>query len=96
MGEGILPAVMHIDKSVFDNHFRVAAGIECLGTAKSYTVHPLKILRYSVLGDVSVHPVPPDLRSCRLRRIRPSFLKFGQFCSSGRFIDLLRIVFHAG
>ncbi len=72
MAERILPAIGHIDQPFRHDLRRLEAGVEILDPANPDPRHPFEILVDPVLGDIAVHPVPPDTRPRRLRRIAES------------------------
>jgi hypothetical protein len=64
-----LPFRGHVDEALINQLRRFERGIEVLQAANANPVHPLKIQSDAFLGNVAVHPVPPDARSCRRWRI---------------------------
>jgi hypothetical protein len=48
---------------------RRQGGIEVLKSTQSNPVHPLQIELDALLADVAIHPVPPDSRLRRIRRL---------------------------
>ena len=67
--ESVLPFRGHIDEPLVHNLRGLKAGVEVVESHDSGLLHPQKVFLDSVLGDVSVHPVPPHPRAGGLRRI---------------------------
>jgi hypothetical protein len=53
---------------------RRTSDIKGLKTSQPYSVHPFDIKAYTLLGDVSIHPMPPNQRARALRGM-PEALK---------------------
>ena len=79
--ESFLPAFVHVDETLVHNRGRTERRIEVMHSTQADPRHPLQILSDAVLGDVSVHPVPPDTGAGGLGRVRPSLRQIGR---SGR------------
>ena len=67
--ESVLPFRGHIYEPLVHNLRGLKAGVEVVESYDSGLLHPQKVFLDSVLGDVSVHPVPPHPRAGGLRRI---------------------------
>ena len=61
--EGILPLRRHVDEALVDDLRRIEGGVEDLDAAEADAMHPFEVEAYTLLGDVAVHPVPPDARA---------------------------------
>ena len=76
--EGVFPLGGHVGEALVDNLRRGHLRVEILEAAQAGSLHPLKIEFYALLRDVPIHPMPPDARLCRFRRIfKPAFKRIG-------------------
>ena len=62
IAESVLPLRCHIDQAVIYDLRRLQGGIEMMEATDTGTVHPFQVFTDTVLGNVAVHPVPPDHR----------------------------------
>ena len=59
VGIAVFPFVGHVDDTMRHHLWRVFPRIENVYTAKPDAVHPQQVFTNTLLGDVTVHPVPP-------------------------------------
>ena len=62
--ECLLPFGRHIRQALVNNLGRLQRSIKVLEARDSYPVHPFKIELDAFLGDIAIHPVPPNPRAC--------------------------------
>src|SRR5580704_986756 len=67
--EGLLPLGSHVGETLLYYLRSRQCRVEVLEATQSRSVHPLEIELDAFLGDVPVHPVPPDTRARRFWRI---------------------------
>ena len=61
--EGVLPFRRHVGEALVDDLRRIEGGVEDLDAAEADAMHPFEVKPDTLLGDVAVHPVPPDARA---------------------------------
>ena len=77
IAEGVLPTLLHIGLPFYNGlhaHHEVAARIELLHPGNAGSLHPIQIGLDAILGDVPIHPMPPDADPCILWRILKTFV----------------------
>jgi hypothetical protein len=52
---------------------RSTSDVKGLKPRQPYPVHPLDIKTDTLLGDVAIHPMPPNQRACALRGMAEAF-----------------------
>ena len=60
--KGVFPFGSHVDETLVDDLRSVEGRVEILEAADADSMHPFEIELDAFLGDVAVHPVPPDAR----------------------------------
>ncbi len=67
--ERILPLRRHVGQAMVHHLGRGQGGVEVLKPTQPHAMHPLQIELDAFLADVAIHPVPPDSRLRRIRRL---------------------------
>ncbi len=66
--ESVLPFRRHVSQPMIDHLWSRQRGIKILEPSQADAVHPFQIELDALLGDVAIHPVPPNQWFCRIRR----------------------------
>ena len=67
--KGILPLRRHVDQSLIHHLSRRQSRIERVEPSDACPMHPHQVLVDTILGDVTIHPVPPHTRTRLLWRV---------------------------
>ena len=78
IGKCILPSFIHVNQSFIDDRGRSKGRIEIMDATQADSGHPFEVLPDTVLGHVSVHPMPPYPRTGSLGRVCPTGLQIGK------------------
>src|SRR6185369_1519551 len=83
--KSIFPLGSHLCQTLVNDLRRLQGRIEVLETGNSHSVHPLKIELDAFLGNVAIHPMPPDSRFGGVRRVLKALLQrvCGILCPTG-------------
>ena len=63
VAKGLLPLGSHVHQPLVDHLVAPECRIEALKASEADARHPLEIASNALLGDVAVHPMPPDART---------------------------------
>jgi hypothetical protein len=69
VAEGVLPVVVHVNEAVLHDRRHPDSRIEMVKAAYSDAVHPEQVLADAVLGNIPVHPMPPQIWPGCTRRL---------------------------
>ena len=71
----VFPFRSHVNETLVHQSWCVQRGIKILKTSDSHALHPFEVELDTFLGDVPVHPVPPDAGLSAIRRVQESTLE---------------------